>query len=293
LSNKEKTPVFKKNSQGRRIRGISPYMAVTPFIMKKRDDSQNFFQDSIEITDVEKYLRQKRADGLKGLGYLHLFIAAYVRVVSQKPVINRYITGQRAYARNGIVVVMTVKKEMAEAAGETSIKVNFDPKDTIEDVYNKMNAAINHVKGGEETATGDLAGLLVKMPRFLFRFAVSVLELLDYYHLLPMWLINASPFHGSMIITDMGSLGIPPIHHHLYNFGNLPLFISFGLKRRAYELNKDGEVEEKRYIDFNVVTDERICDGYNYAQCFKLMRNYMTHPEWLETPPETVVHDIY
>ena len=294
MAENEKKPVFKGKQTARRIRSIIPYMAATPYIMKHRDDSQNFFQDSIEVTETDAFLRRKRDEGMKGLGYLHLLIAAYVRTVSQNPALNRFIRGQRAYANRYITVVMTVKESMAQDASETSIKVIFDPRDTIEDVYNKMNAAISSVKAGNETATGDIANLLFKsVPRFILRGIVDILRLLDYYGLMPKVIENASPFHGSMIITDMGSLGIPPIYHHLYNFGHLPLFLSFGARRRTYEVTRSGEVAARRYIDLNVVTDERICDGYTYAQCFKMMRRLITHPEQLETPPEKVVEDIY
>ncbi len=293
MSNKEKVPVFPKNKPGRRIRSISPYMGITPFVMRDRGDASNYFRDSIEVTEVDAYLRKKRQEGYKNMGMLHLFIAAYIRTVSQKPQMNRYITGQRAYARKNIEVVMTVKKTMEENGGETSIKVVFDPRDTINDVYNKLNAAIEQVKGGDETATGDLAGILIKIPRLILKFLVGFLCLLDYFNIMPKLVLTASPFHGSMIITDIGSLGIPPIYHHLYNFGNLPLFISFGARRRAYEINRKGEVEERKYVDYTIVTDERICDGYNYAQGLKMLKYGVMHPEKLEVPPETVVQDIY
>jgi hypothetical protein len=156
-----------------------------------------------------------------------------------------------------------------------------------------MNDAISHVKNGNDTSTDGLARLLISLPRFILTTVVRILFFLDYHGLIPQSILDASPFHGSMIITDMGSLGIPPIYHHIYNFGTLPVFLSFGTKRRVYEMNKDGAVESKRYIDLNVVTDERITDGYNYAQCFKLMRRIITNPEVLDTPPEQVYDDIY
>ena len=95
-----------------------------------------------------------------------------------------------------------------------------------------------------------------------------------------------------MAITSMGSLGIPPIYHHLYDFGNIPVFISYGAKRKVVELNKDGEPVQKRYIDFTVVTDERICDGYYFASALKLMRSYFNNPDQLDNPPEQVIKDI-
>lgn len=291
---KNKTPKFPKNKAGRRVRSLDPLYQFTPFIMKMRCDATNYFSDSVEISAAEKYLRQKRADGLKGLGMLHLFIAAYTRVISQMPALNRYINGQRIYARKNIEVVMMVKKSMSTDAGETAIRLFLNPRDTVTDIYNKLAAEVEKIKNDTETSSTDsVAASLIKLPRFLLRFAIWFLNILDYLNLLPLSLQHASPFHGSMIITDLGSLGIPPVYHHIYNFGNLPVFIAFGTKRRAYEMNKEGTVEEKKYIDYTVVSDERICDGFCYAQGLKMLRMYLKNPELLETPPETVVEDVY
>ncbi len=289
----EKEIKFPKNKSGRRIHGMSPYMRITPFVMRDRGDASNYFRDSVEITELERFIREKRKEGYPGLGLLHLFVAAYVRTISQMPQLNRYIAGQRAYARKDIEVVMVVKRTMEEDGEDTAVKEVFEPTDTVFDVYDKLNAAIDRVKNGSETAAGSLADKLIKMPRLILKFFVGVLCLLDYFNLTPNFVLKASPFHGSMFITDIGSLGIPPIYHHLYNFGNLPIFISFGAKRRVCELNCNGEAEERRYVDFTVVTDERICDGYSYAQGLKTLKYCLTHPECLETPPTSVARDIY
>ena len=130
---------------GRRLRSLDPYNAVTPFIMRDRNDASNYFSDSIEITAADKFIRQKRAEGMKGLRLLHLFAAAYVRTVSQRPAINRYVSGQHIFHRNNIELVMTIKKEMTSSGSETSIKVVLDPSDTLADVYRKMNEHIEAV----------------------------------------------------------------------------------------------------------------------------------------------------
>ena len=90
----------------------------------------------------------------------------------------------------------------------------------------------------------------------------------------------------------MGSLGIPPIYHHLYDFGSCPVFFSFGTKRRAYELDAQGIVKKKSYLDFTFVLDERICDGYYYASSLRLLKNIIKNPWQLDNPPETVMEDI-
>ena len=90
----------------------------------------------------------------------------------------------------------------------------------------------------------------------------------------------------------MGSLGIQPIYHHLYDFGNLPVFCSFGCKRRALELQEDGSVEARKYVDFKFVMDERIADGFYYAAFFKHYKRILQHPEVLDAPPEEILPDI-
>lgn len=278
---------------GRYLRSLDAYNKTTTFIMKTKNDATNYFLDSVDVTDIDRYLRRKRAEGYKGMGMLHLFLAAYVRTVSQRPAINRFISGQRIYARNNIEIIITVKKEMTIEGSETSLKLVFAPTDTIFDVYDKINRAVETVKGeGEDTNTDDVADALMKMPRLLMKFVMFNLNILDYFGKIPASLIAASPFHGSMVVTDLGSLGIPPVFHHLYNFGNVPVFMAFGAKTRKYELDKDGNVQERKYITYTVSSDERICDGFYFASAFKYMKRIMKDPEMLERPPEAVVEDV-
>ncbi len=285
---------FGDRKEGRRIRSLPALNQIIPYIMVKKNDAHDYFEDSVEISEVDRWLRQKRLEGYKGLGMLHLFIAAYVRTIAHCPGLNRFIAGQKIYSRNNIEVVMTVKRSMTLDGPETSIKAEFEPTDTIFDVYRKMNEKIDEIKANDgDNNTEQAAGALMKIPGVFLKFAVWVLNFMEYFDWLPRGLINASPFHGSMIITDLGSLGIPPIYHHIYNFGNLPVFIAFGAKRRAYELDKSGTPVERKYVDFKVVMDERTIDGFYYAACFKYIKYYLTNPAALELPPKEVKEDIF
>ena len=284
---------FGDRHDGRRLRSLHPYNAMIPFVMKYRGDSSNYFEDAVEITDIERFLRGKRLNGYPGMGFLHLFIATYIKTTVQYPGLNRFVSGQRVYTRDSIEFVMTIKKEMRADAPETSVKVSFDKRDTINDVYNKLNLEINKVKSeGEDTGTDNLAKFFVKLPRLILKLTVSFLGTLDYFGLLPKSIINASPFHGSVIITDLGSIGLNAVYHHLYNFGNLPLFIAIGPKRKTRELRIDGSVAECKYIDYRIVMDERICDGFYISQALKQFRSFLRSPQSLDEPTETIVEDV-
>lgn len=279
---------------GRIIHTLPGFYKFIPYIMKDRSDAQNFYEQSFEISNADAWFKEQRDAGYKGMGMLHLFIAAYIRCVSQLPGLNRFVVGRRIYARNNIEVVMAIKRGMSIDSTETTIKVEFDPSDTIYDVYNKMNDAIDEVKSNDNVnGTEDFANKYAKLPRFLLRFALWLISVFDYFGILPKRLIDLSPFHGSMIITDLGSLGIGPIYHHIYNFGTLPVFISFGAKYHKYELDRNGNAVDNKYVDAKFVLDERTIDGHHYASVFKLMNRLIQEPSLLEVPPEIIKEDIY
>lgn len=282
-----------KNKEYRRIKSGAPMDAVGPFIMPTRGGSTNMFSASADVEKCEQLLRQLRLDGMKGLGMIHIFMAAYARVVSQLPGVNRFIRGQRVYARKNMEICMTIKKDIALNAPETVVKLDATPADTLQTVYENLNKLIEENKQeGDNNAMDTAARVLMAFPAVILKFVVWFLKLLDYFGLLPKFLTKLSPFHGSLFITNMGSLGMPPVFHHLYEFGNLPVFIAMGAKRTEYVMNKNGEVEKKRYIDFTVVCDERICDGHYYATALKMFKKIIENPEQLLTPPENIVEDI-
>ena len=284
---------FGDRKEGRLLRSLPAFNRFMPFIMPVRNDACNQYEESFEVTNVDRRLRRLRVDGYKGIGILHFLIAAYIRGVSMLPGINRFVVGRRIYARNNIEVVMTVKRSLSLGAPETTIKVQFEPTDTIFDVYRKMNEKIDEIKANEgSNNTEDVAEALARLPRFLLRFAIWILRIMDYFGWLPEALTDASPFHGSMIITDLGSLRIGPIYHHIYNFGTLPVFIAFGAKHHAYELDRHGSMVDHKYVDCKIVMDERTVDGHYYAQFLQAYRYIFQHPEILEAPPTKVVEDV-
>ena len=138
-----------------------------------------------------------------------------------------------------------------------------------------------------------MAEALSHLPRFLLRFVILVLRILDYFGWLPESLTEASPFHGSLIITDLGSLRIGPVFHHIYNFGTLPIFIAFGAKHHVYELDRHGNMVDNKYVDLKFSLDERTVDGHYMAQAFQAWRYLFQHPEILEQPPTRIMDDIY
>lgn len=285
-------PAWGDRIDGRLVRTAQVMEQVTAYFMPDRTGANNLFSESAEITELERYIRQKRREGLTGFSITHAVLAAYVRTVAQYPALNRFIAGQRIYSRGeDIAVCMTVKKEMTPQAPDSLIKVHLHPGDTAADVYHKFNAKVQEAKNEMETTADAAVAGFMAIPRLVLKFAIWLLKCLDYFALVPEFLLEISPFHGSVYFTNVGSLGIKPVHHHLYDFGTVPAFCAFGRKRRAEEI-QDGQIVERKYLDMTFNLDERICDGFYYASVIKYFLRLLAHPEVLDKQPERIVQDI-
>ena len=81
---------------------------------------QSYFEDRVDIAPIEAWLRKQRDAGFIEMWYLHVFIAAVVRLMSQKPRLNRFVAGRRIYARDEMTVSLSLKKKLKEDSPETT-----------------------------------------------------------------------------------------------------------------------------------------------------------------------------
>ncbi len=133
--------------------------------------------------------------------------------------------------------------------------------------------------------------ICTKCPDFILRGAVGVIKGLDYMGWLPQALHDLSPFHCSLYLTDVGSLGIGSVYHHLYNFGTCSMFCALGKKARTLKKNDDGEIVYSKTLNLRFTVDERVADGCYYAYTFRDFMKLMKDPVQLMTPPESLPED--
>ena len=273
--------MFGRRSDGKELKKASPFFRIIPCIMKERNDSEVFFNQDIAIKKIEEYISAKAEEGIK-ITLLDIIFAAIVRIIAERPKLNRFAINGRLYARNKITLAIAIKKSLTDDGDETTIKVDFDGTENIFEVKDKLQTLISENKDSTtENGTDKVAGLLSKIPTSILKFTVNRLLFLDKHGLLPKSIINISPFHSTCVVTNVGSLGIDSIYHHIYNFGTTSMFFAVGKKKKSYVFNDDVLSEEK-CINVAFVGDERICDGYYFASSFRSLAKLLMHPELLE-----------
>jgi len=282
--------MFGFRPDGRRVTTIDPIVRITPYLMPMRCDAQVFLQHKVDYEMLARYIAKQSAKGEK-VTFMQIIVASFVRAVSQHPEINRYIMNKQYYARNNCTVSFTMLKDPQNAeGGETAVKLRFDLTDTLFDVRDRMNRAIEANRGVEEKNFLDkLVGILHAVPG-LATAVVALVRLLDRYGLCPGALLDELPFHTSMYITNNASIGLHHVNHHIYNFGSTSLFFGMGSVERTMVMD-DGQPRMKRWLPIGITADERVCSGAHYAGFFATMNRCLNNPELLEVPPESVRFD--
>ena len=137
--------MFGKRSDGKELKHVSPIFRIMPGIMKERDDAQVFFNQDIAIKKMEEYIDNKANENIK-ISILDIMFAAIVRILAEKPKLNRFVVNGRTYARNKITLAITIKKSLTEEGEETVIKVDFDGTENLFQVRDKLQTLITENK---------------------------------------------------------------------------------------------------------------------------------------------------
>lgn len=285
--------MFGRRPDGRRLKDVDPIVQITPYLMPMRCDAQVFLEHKVDYEMLSRYIAKKGVEGQK-VTFMQLIVAAYVRGVSQHPEINRFIKNKQYYSRNNLSVSFTLLKDSQNHdSPESTVRIEFDPSDTLFDVRDRMVAAVEANRG--ETSEGDafvdkLAGGVLKVPG-LASLVVGIVRALDRYGLAPGAFIKELPFYSSMFITNNASIGLHHVWHHIYNFGNVSAFFGMGSVLKEATVDAEGKVRMKRWLPIGVTVDERVTSGAHYAAFFADVVRCLNHPELLEMPPEAVRYD--
>ncbi|MBR5059365.1 MAG: 2-oxo acid dehydrogenase subunit E2 [Clostridia bacterium] len=278
-------------ADGYRVTNVKGVFLLVPYIMKTRVDSQVYWEDDVDITKLEEFVRQHQEE-YPGLSLYHLIIAAVIRTYSQRPYLNRFVVDSKMYARNHFCVSMMIKRGLTVGGEETLIKPEFPLDATLADVVKGFNKILAENKSVDSVNDTDKTVFNIgSLPHGLVKFVVNTLMFLDRKNLMPKFFHKVSPFHTAFFITNIGSVGIEPIYHHIYEFGTTSVFLAIGKKKTVISADADGNVVKKRVMGFKLVGDERICDGHYYAESSRIFMRLLRKPEKLLTPPAKIYVD--
>lgn len=277
-----------KRVDGIHLKNVDPMYRVACHIMDKRYDAMNMITIDIPLEPIKEYLKDAKRRG-HNMSHMGVILAAYVRTVAEFPGLNRFIMNKEPYAHKEFKVGMVVLKDGKMEDHGTMSKITFELTDTIFQVEEKLTSYIEANRTVQDNGTEKLVKFFTSLPGLL-RFGVPLVKWMDRHNIMPKVVVDFSPFHCSLLITNLASIRTNHIFHHVYEFGTTSVGMAMGNARLVPKM-QHGEVVFERCMPIGVVMDERIASGSYFALAFRRLRQYLADPTTLEVPPETVNYD--
>ncbi len=271
-------PLFRR-PDGRLAKDIAPYRRIMPFLMRGRNESAVYFKQQIDLTKTLPFIDVfNAAHPARRVTVFHLFLWAAVRALAERPRLNRFVSGARVYEREGVWVSYSAKKSLSDDAPIVVLKRQFDPAWSFEQMVSTLHADLTEGRSDKKSHSDKEMSLLLSLPGPLVRLAVGVLRWLDRWNLLPGGFIRNDPFYASLFIANMGSLKMEPPYHHLYEYGNVPIFAALGRKKTIPVVGNDGRIVSRTVCEIRYSFDERIEDGLYCATSMGLLQEILEDP---------------
>ncbi len=276
---------FGDRKDGYRLRDLDALHAFTPYLMPNRTENEAFIQEQIDLTNILSYLEKKNEQQPEyKYTIFHVITAALAKTVTLRPKMNRFIKGNRTYERNELTFAFVVKKKFADEAHEALAFLSFDGDCTIDIVHDKIMQEVYSCRSDKLDNSTEGMDVLTKFPRPILRMLVGVLNILDYYGKVPLFLVKTDPNYASVFMSNLGSIGMKAGYHHLNNWGTNSIFVTIGEKAMRPVYDAEGNEEIRPVLELGLTLDERIADGYYYAKTVKLVKHLLQNPALLELP---------
>lgn len=272
-----------KRADGYRVKNEDPMYYLIPQFLTKRYDAQNMITVDIPLEPLKQYMNEKRREGRR-ISHIALILCAYLKAAERYPALNRFIVNKKIYQHNDFTVSMVVLRP--GAANDTFSKIHLNFGDDIFTVQDKIDSYINENRQNTENPLDKLMGTIINM-NGLLSFACGLLRWADRHNLLPKAIIDISPFHASVLISNLASIRTNHIYHHVYEFGTTSVGITMGNTREIPHTVR-GEITLEKCIPLGVVMDERICSGHYFAQVFAYIKELLTDPHLMEPACDSV-----
>lgn len=267
------------------LKDVDSMHFIMPFMYPDRCDNQAFFTFKIDLTNLNAYLAKKNADNPEyKYNMFQCVVAAALKTIFLRSKLSIFIHNRKMYRRNEVSAAFTVKQEFADNGGEVLAFLHAKPEWTIDDVHNEIHRQLLKLKTkGYADESTSIMDKLNKAPKWITRPLVGGICRLEKKGLIPPALVETDPYHSSIVLANLGSIGLPNGYHHLTNWGTTSMFVLIGKSGRLPFFENE-ELTFRDGVELGFTVDERIADGFYFSKSIKMLELFLQEPELLDRP---------
>ena len=270
---------FQYRPDGTYVKNLSLTRRIMPYIMKGRNESVVFYEQKIPVGKVRDFLHRFREKTGEKATILHLVLWVTGQILNDRPRLNRFVAGHRIYQRHGIWASFSAKKKMDDTGSVIAIKRKIDPMWDFKTLVKKLTDTISEEKSDKLSHTDKELSLIFKLPSMIIGPMAKLLMVLDHFGLLPGFFIEDDPMFASIMIANLGSISQDSAYHHLYEYGNIPIFLTIGKQQKEVIVDAQGEIQAVSTISLKFSFDERIADGFYCLRGLGIFKEIISNPD--------------
>ena len=267
--------MFGRRPDGQLVRDAAPIRRFLPFVSPRRSEALVYLEQKVNVDAALALVEALNADRPPEAGRItlfHLVLRALAQMLADRPRVNRFVAGDRLWQRDGVWLSFSAKQQFSEQAPILTLKRRFEPDEPLVAMADDVLRRLGVGRSGEKSTSDKEMGLLLRLPPFLVRFVMGAARLADRLGVLPRSMIDSDPLYASAFVANLGSLGIERAFHHLWEWGNCPIFLVMGRIT-------PGPTGQELMLCWSY--DERIADGFYAMTGLTRVKLLLEEPERL------------
>ncbi len=251
---------------------VPSYRTLMGYIMPRRSDAAVFLEIDADVSETIKVIEEYNKKSEVKITIFYVFLYSLLKGLIKYPELNRYVRGKKTYQRSEISIAFSMKVEKTVEAPMREVKLRFSKDMGFSDFVKYIHTSIENARSGGKLDADSKSEIFSKIPRLLLMLAVKIVYLLDFFSLLPDSFTGDDPFYSSVFVTNLGSIGIDSVFHHLYEYGNCSFFINIGTIYKKPVVDESDKIVPKNVLPIRITFDERIADGFTASRGLLYMK---------------------
>jgi pyruvate/2-oxoglutarate dehydrogenase complex dihydrolipoamide acyltransferase (E2) component len=236
----------------------------------------------LRMDSAVRYIQEFREKTGRRLTLSHLMAKAAAMALKECPDANAVLRWNRIYLRKRIGVFFQVVMG-DEGAGKVDLSgatlYDVEAKSLVE-ICDEFEAKVSAVRARKDPALEKTRKTFLGIPHLFLNVFLKVLSFFSYTLNLDLrrFGIPSDPF-GSIMITNIGTLGLDIAYVPLVPYSKVPILLATGAVKDRPVVD-DGVVKPGKIMALNATFDHRIIDGFHASVMSRVLR------AWLERPYE-------
>ncbi|MBK7342173.1 MAG: 2-oxo acid dehydrogenase subunit E2 [Saprospiraceae bacterium] len=259
----------------------NPWRLVSTAIYSKPVDSRIFGSVELDVTELEQWVNRKREEGLKITLMFPIILLAARALRSEVPELNCYVKRGHVVHRETVDILISVLMDRGRQM--TSLRLPEADRMSISQMADWMTEHLHLHRTADQGAVARQKNWLARLGWPFRKILVSIWRkvIVEWGLRIPFTEIQPDAF-GSMIFSNIGSIGLDVGYPALFPISNVPMVLVMGsVQTRPAVI--DGQIVPRRLLNLSATLDHRVVDAQHGGTLFRYLKRAIRHPEQLES----------